>query len=67
MSGATKGIRIQIENLLVDLWEDGYTIGQSEQWGEDKALLPDKLEDAYGDGYDKGFEQGQASVREVSK
>ena len=68
MGNTKKGIRIQIESLLVDLWEEGYTIGQSNQWNEDEALLPDKLEDTYEKGYDKGFEQGRASARkEVSK
>ena len=58
MGDATKSIRIGIESLLVDLWEEGYKIGQNDQWNEDERKLDEERVDAYEKGYDKGYDKG---------
>lgn len=58
MGDATKSIRIGIECLLVDLWEEGYKIGQNNQRTEDKRKLEEEKVDAYDKGYDKGYNAG---------
>ena len=59
----TESIKIEIESLLADLWDEGNRIGREEQKEEDEGKLAEQLEDAYEKGFDKGFEQGRASAR----
>jgi len=63
MGDATKGIKLSIESLLEDLWDEGYKIGQNDQWIEDEKTLDEEKDKACELGYDKGFEDGRASAR----
>ncbi|MEA1997740.1 MAG: hypothetical protein U9N61_00230 [Euryarchaeota archaeon] len=56
--GDTRSIRMKIESLLVDLWEEGNRIGREDQKEEDETLLAAQLEDTYEKGYDKGYDKG---------